>query len=120
MVPDAFTTNGRVKIEIARRVIDAGMASLSQSSLRMVIRCCNYIQSSHDLRLIRHHGWLPSKDRPLVERHPLKRGVGWLVKEQEGMVCRFRNDMPTQHVQWLEVETRPLRGAADFAKTFWL
>ncbi|WP_413745331.1 DUF1651 domain-containing protein [Synechococcus sp. MIT S9501] len=27
------------------------------------------------------------------------------------MVCRFKNDMPTQHVQWVEVETSSLTGS---------
>ncbi|WP_413745476.1 hypothetical protein [Synechococcus sp. MIT S9507] len=27
---------------------------------------------------------MPNKDRPLVDRHPPKNGVGWLMNDQEG------------------------------------
>ena len=53
---------------------------------------------------------MPNKDRPLVDRHPAKNGEGWLWSEQEQKVCRFRNDMPTAHAQWIEIETRSLSG----------
>ena len=53
---------------------------------------------------------MPNKDRPLVDRHAPKNGVGWLVNTQEQKVCRFKNDMPRQHAQWVAAETRPLRG----------
>ena len=53
---------------------------------------------------------MPSKDRPLVDRHAPKDGVGWLMNAQQGKVCRFENDMPSAHAEWVEVETRPLRG----------
>ena len=53
---------------------------------------------------------MPNKDRPLVDRHTAKNAVGWLMNDQEGKVCSFTNDMPTQHAQWVIVETRPLRG----------
>ena len=53
---------------------------------------------------------MPNKDRPLVERHPPKDGEGWLLSTQEQKVCRFKNDRPTAHAQWVEVETRLLRG----------
>ena len=56
---------------------------------------------------------MPNKDRPLVERHPPKDGEGWLLSTQEQKVCRFRNNMPTAHAQWVEVETRPLRGGGQ-------
>ena len=56
---------------------------------------------------------MPNKDRPLVDRHPPKNGVGWLMNTQEQKVCRFQNDMPTQHAQWVVVETRPLRGGCQ-------
>ena len=56
---------------------------------------------------------MPNKDRPLVDLHPPKNGVGWLMNTQEQKVCRFQNDMPTQHAQWVVVETRPLRGSGQ-------
>ena len=51
---------------------------------------------------------MPNKDRPLVDRHPPKRGVGWLMNEEEKKVCSFKNDMQTQLAQWVEFETRSL------------
>jgi hypothetical protein len=56
---------------------------------------------------------MPNKDRPLVDRHAPKNGVGWLYNAQMRQVCRFLNDMPTQHAQWVVVETRPLRGGGQ-------
>ena len=56
---------------------------------------------------------MSNKDRPQVERHPPKKGVGWLVNAQQGKVCSFTNDSPTAHAQWVVVETRPLRGAGQ-------
>ena len=53
---------------------------------------------------------MPNKDRPLVDRHAPKNGVGWLVNTLEQKVSRFKNDIPTQHAQWVEVETRTLTG----------
>ena len=53
---------------------------------------------------------MPNKDKPLVYRHAPKDCVGWLMNDIEGKVCRFANDMATAHAQWVEVETRPLRG----------
>ncbi|WP_413324787.1 DUF1651 domain-containing protein [Synechococcus sp. MIT S9503] len=53
---------------------------------------------------------MPNKDHPLVDRHAPKNGVGWLVNDQQGKVCCFRNDMPTAHAQWVEVETRAMSG----------
>ena len=35
------------------------------------------------------------------------------MSTQEQKVCRFRNDMPTAHAQWVVVETRPLRGGGQ-------
>ena len=58
----------------------------------------------------RHHDVMPNKDRPLVDRHPPKDGEGWLWSEQEQKVCRFRNDIPTAHGKWVEIETRTLCG----------
>ncbi|WP_114992739.1 DUF1651 domain-containing protein [Synechococcus sp. UW179A] len=49
---------------------------------------------------------MPSKDRPLVDRHAPKNGIDGLMNTQEQRVCRFKNDMPTQQAQWVEVETR--------------
>ncbi|WP_115018444.1 DUF1651 domain-containing protein [Synechococcus sp. UW140] len=51
---------------------------------------------------------MPSKDRPLVDRHAPKNGEGWLLSIEQQKVCRFRNDMPTAHAKWVEVETRSL------------
>ena len=42
ITPDAATTKGMLKIETASRLIDAGMASLIQSSFLMVIRWITY------------------------------------------------------------------------------
>ena len=56
---------------------------------------------------------MPNKDRPQVERHPPKKGVGWLLNDQQGKVCRFTNDSPTAHTQWVAEETRPLRGGVQ-------
>ena len=56
---------------------------------------------------------MPNKDRPLVDLHAPKNGVGWMMNTQEQKVCRFQNDMPTQHAQWVVVETRPLRGSGQ-------
>ena len=53
---------------------------------------------------------MPSKDRPQVERHPPKKGVGWLYNVQMRQVCRFPNDMPIAHAQWVEVETQSVSG----------
>ena len=38
---------------------------------------------------------MPNKDKPLVDRHAPKDGVGWLMNDIEGKVCRFANDMAT-------------------------
>ena len=56
---------------------------------------------------------MPNKDKPLVDRHAPKDGVGWLMNDIEGKVCRFANDIPTAHAQWVEVETRPLQGGGQ-------
>ena len=56
---------------------------------------------------------MPNKDYPLVDRHAPKNAVVWLMNTQEQKVCRFKNDMPTQHAQWVVVETRPLRGGGQ-------
>jgi len=61
----------------------------------------------------RHRVGMPNKDRPLVDRHAPKNGVGWLVNAQQGKVCSFTNDSPTAHAQWVVVETRPLRGGGQ-------
>ena len=53
---------------------------------------------------------MPNKDRPLVDRHPPKNGVGWLMNTQEQKVCSFTNANPTAHAQCVVVEIRPLRG----------
>ena len=62
--------------------------------------------------IARHRVYLPNKDRPQVERHPPKKGVGWLLNDQEQKVCSFTNANPTTHAQWV-VETRPLRGGGQ-------
>ena len=53
---------------------------------------------------------MANKDRPLVDRHAPKNGVGWLMNDQEDKVCSFTNNVPTKKAQWVVVETRPLRG----------
>ena len=37
---------------------------------------------------------MPNKDRPLVDRHAPKNGVGLLYNAQMRQVCCFKNDMP--------------------------
>ena len=56
---------------------------------------------------------MPNKDRPLVDRHAPKKGVGWLVNDQEQKVCSFTNANPTAHAQSVVVEMRPLRGGGQ-------
>ena len=56
---------------------------------------------------------MPKKNQPLVDRHPQKEGEGWLLNEQEQLVVCFRNTLPSAHGQWVEVETRPLRGGGQ-------
>ena len=46
-----------------------------------------------------------------LNRNPPKNGVGWLMSTQEQKICRCKNDMPTQHAQWDEVEARTLSGS---------
>jgi hypothetical protein len=53
---------------------------------------------------------MPNKDKPLVDRHAPKGGVGWLMNDIEAKASRFANDKPTAHAQWVSVETRPLQG----------
>ncbi len=48
---------------------------------------------------------MPSKDRPLVDRHAPKDGEGWLLSTEQQKVCRFRNDMLTAHAKWVVVES---------------
>ena len=52
---------------------------------------------------------MPNKDKPIFDRHAPKNGVGCLMNDIEGKVCRFANEMSTAHDQWVEVEIRPLR-----------
>ena len=56
---------------------------------------------------------MPNKDRPLVDRHAQKNAVGWLVNTQEQKVGQFKNDIPTQHAQWVKVEKRTLTGSGQ-------
>ena len=63
--------------------------------------------------LFRHRVGMPNKDRPLVDRHAPKKGVGWLVNDQEGKFCSFTKANPTEHAQWVVIETRPLRGSGQ-------
>ena len=46
-------------------------------------------------------------------RHAPKDGVGWLMNDIEGKVCRFKNDMPSAHAEWVKVETRLIRGGGQ-------
>ena len=62
--------------------------------------------------IARHRVYLPNKDRPQVERHPPKKGVCWLLNDQEQKVCSLTNANPTAHAQWV-VETRPPRGGGQ-------
>ena len=48
---------------------------------------------------------MSNKDRPLVDRHAPKNGVGWLMNDQESKVCSFTKDMPTAHAHLAIVET---------------
>ena len=56
---------------------------------------------------------MPNKDKPLVDRLAPKEGVGWLMNAQQRKVCRFTNDMPSVHAQWVEVETRLILGGGQ-------
>ena len=56
---------------------------------------------------------MPNKDRQQVDRHPPKKGVGWLVNAQQGKVYSFTNNSPTAHAKWVIVETRPLSGGGQ-------
>ena len=56
---------------------------------------------------------MPNKDRPLVDRHAPKNGVGWLMNDQEGQACSFNNADPAAHAQWVVVETRTRRGSGQ-------
>jgi hypothetical protein len=51
---------------------------------------------------------MPNKDRPLVDQHAPKDSVGWLMNAQQVKVCRFANDLPTAHAEWLA----PMMGIA--------
>ena len=56
---------------------------------------------------------MPKKDHPQVERYPQKDRYGWLWSEQQQLVCRFRNALPSAHAKWIEVETRSLHAAGQ-------
>lgn len=56
---------------------------------------------------------MPNKNHRLVDRQAAKKGVGWLVNDQEGKVCGFTNANATGHALWVVVETRPLRGSVQ-------
>ena len=56
---------------------------------------------------------MPNKERQLVDQHASKDGVAWRMNAQQGKVCRFDNDIPSAHAEWVEVETRPLRGGGQ-------
>jgi hypothetical protein len=71
----------------------------------------NSISPAHSA--VRQPGVMTNKNRPLVDQHAPKDGVGWLIHAQQGKVCRFANDMPTAHAQWVQVETRPLKGGGQ-------
>jgi hypothetical protein len=57
---------------------------------------------------LRQRVFMPSKDRPLVGQHAPKDSVGWLMNAQQVKVCRFANDLPTAHAEWLA----PMMGIA--------
>ena len=51
---------------------------------------------------------MPSKDRPLVDRHtPKPGGEGWLVNAQEQLVVQvqFKPDNPSPHAEWVSMHT---------------
>ena len=56
---------------------------------------------------------MPNKEKPLDDRHAPKNGVGSLIADREWKIGRFTNDTPTAHAQWVEVETRLLRGGGQ-------
>ena len=45
--------------------------------------------------LVRHRVGMLNKGRSLVDRHALKKGVGWLENTQQGKLCSFTNANPS-------------------------
>ena len=56
---------------------------------------------------------MPNKDRPLVDCHAPKNGVGWLLNDQKQEICSFTSANQTAHAQWVIVENRSLRGSGQ-------
>lgn len=56
---------------------------------------------------------MAKKDQPQVEQHPQKQGEGWLMSQEQQLICCFRNALPSAHAKWIEVETRPLHGGGQ-------
>ncbi|WP_413440644.1 DUF1651 domain-containing protein [Synechococcus sp. MIT S1220] len=48
---------------------------------------------------------MPNKNRSLRPPEEKPNGVGWLVNDQQQLVCQFRPDTPSAHGQWVAVRT---------------
>ena len=46
-----------------------------------------------------------SKNRSTYEAQEQSRGEGWLVSDQQQLVCQFRPDTATAHSQWVAIRT---------------
>ena len=51
-------------------------------------------------------GWKTER----LTKHHQKDGEGWLLNDEQRVICRFSNDLPSAHAKWIRVETRPFRG----------
>ena len=51
-------------------------------------------------------GWKTER----LTKHPQKVSEGWLLNDEQQVICRFSNDLPSAHAKWIRVETRPFRG----------
>ena len=45
-----------------------------------------------------------------IDQYPPKLGEGWLMSQDQQLICRFTNALPSAHAKWVLVETRPLLG----------
>ena len=48
---------------------------------------------------------MPNKNRSLQPPAEKANGVGWLVNDQQQLVCQFRPDAPSAHGKWVAVRT---------------
>ena len=48
---------------------------------------------------------MPLKDRSINESPEKPDGEGWLVNEQQQLVCQFKPDTPSAHSKWVAVRT---------------